>query len=236
MAKGSKKVAGVCLVTLLGLTGLSGVAEAAEARIFAAGGLTRVPVKSLAERKFDSVIRQFFDFSCGSAALATLLTYHYDRPLTEAEVFDAMWAVGDQENIRRLGFSLLDMKLYLESVGLRADGFRVPLDKLREVGVPTIVLISRNGYTHFVVLRGIADRYVVLGDPALGALTVPREDFEEQWNGVALAIHNDTRVARASFNLERDLPLERRAFLRLALDRSNLAQITVLLPSSETEF
>jgi hypothetical protein len=210
-------------------------AAAAEARVTVAGTMFTMPVRSLEARKFETVVRQAYDFSCGSAALATLLTYHYDRPVGEAQVFDAMWTVGDQTNIRAKGFSLLDMKLYLESIGLKADGYRVPLSKLKEVGVPTIALITHKGYAHFVVLRGIAEDYVVLGDPSLGAITMSRADFEKAWNGIAFAIGNDTKVARAHFNLVRDLPLQRRAYLGMALPRASLAAITVLLPQ-QNEF
>ena len=48
-----------------------------------AEGISNVPIRSIQERKFDRVVRQQFDFSCGSAALATLLTFHYDEDTDE---------------------------------------------------------------------------------------------------------------------------------------------------------
>ncbi len=206
-------------------------ARAVEARIFAGSFPVTVDVMSLKEKKFDSVVKQNYDFSCGSAALATLLTYHYDRPMTEEVLFDTMWAAGDKNKIRREGFSLLDMKKYLQSIGMRSDGFRVPLDKLRQVGVPTITLITTRGYTHFVVLRGITDTHVVVGDPALGSRMVTREQFEKEWSGIAFAIHNKARLARSNFNLKRDLPFESKAYLGMAIDRSGLEAVTVLAPN-----
>ncbi len=41
-----------------------------------------------------------------------------------------MFERGDQAKIRKEGFSMLDMKRYLESLGLRADGFELPVDRL----------------------------------------------------------------------------------------------------------
>lgn len=223
-------------LTLLAATGLfAGAASATDARFVAGGTMYTLPVKSMEARKFETVVRQAYDFSCGSAALATLLTYHYNRPVTEEQVFDAMWAVGDKENIRLKGFSLLDMKSYLQTLGLKADGFRVSLDKLKQVGVPTIALIVRKGYAHFVVLRGIHEDYVLLGDPSLGATTEDRKLFEQQWNGIAFALHNDAATGREHFNLSRDLPAMRRAYLGMALPRRTLETITVLLPG-ENEF
>ncbi len=81
-------------------------------------------------RAFSRVWHQQYDFSCGSAALATLITFQYDRPIDETTVFKEMYAVGDQNEIRSKSFSLLDMKRFLESRGYTADGVRSPLDTL----------------------------------------------------------------------------------------------------------
>src|SRR5215467_4814997 len=78
-------------------------------------------VWSLRELKIRSVILQKYDYSCGSAAVATLLTYHYGDPITEEVAFRAMFDNGDQEKIQREGFSLLDMKRFLDAQGYRAD-------------------------------------------------------------------------------------------------------------------
>ncbi len=235
MSSIKKNTLSICAATLLGaaaVTAQFNAAQAVEARIFAGAFPVNVSVMSLKEKKFDSIVKQNYDFSCGSAALATLLTYHYDTPMTEEVLFDKMWAAGDKNKIRREGFSLLDMKKYLQSIGMRSDGFRVPLDKLRQVGVPTITLITTRGYTHFVVLRGITDTHVVVGDPALGSRMVTREQFEKEWSGIAFAIHNKARLARSQFNLKRDLPFESKAYLGMAIDRSGLEAVTVLSPGT----
>ena len=72
---------------------------------------------SYAEVPFRTVVRQQFDYSCGSAALATLMRFHYFRHTSEADIFKAMYEVGDQAQIQKVGFSLLDMKKYLASIG-----------------------------------------------------------------------------------------------------------------------
>ncbi len=107
-------------------------------------------------RRLHRIVRQQFDFSCGSAALATLLTYHYGMPINEAEISQEMIARGDEAQIRSAGFSLLDMRSFLARRGLRAEGVRLPLDKLAEAGVPAVALVDTNGYRHFVLLRGIS--------------------------------------------------------------------------------
>ncbi len=158
--------------------------------------------RSLVETKYDTVIRQQFDFSCGSAALATLLTYHYDTPRRETEVFQGMWRDGDQEAIQRQGFSLLDMKRYLAAGGLSANGYRVDLEQIREADVPGIALIAPNGYRHFVVVKGVEDGFVLVGDPSLGLRRMDRESFEETWNGVYFVLTDGPNINHVPLNAE----------------------------------
>src|SRR3546814_1255924 len=78
-------------------------------------GSYAIHVTSLKEARFKTTVPQQRDFSCGSAAVATLLTYQYGQPVTEAEVFRYMYDHGDQARIRKEGFSLLDIRGYLQS-------------------------------------------------------------------------------------------------------------------------
>ena len=47
----------------------------------------RVRVVSLKQARFKTTIQQQYDFSCGSAAVATLLTYQYGYKINEETVF-----------------------------------------------------------------------------------------------------------------------------------------------------
>jgi hypothetical protein len=145
---------------------------------------------SYAEIPFRTVIHQQFDYSCGSAALATLLHFQYHKGTNEAEVFKAMYAVGDQDRIQKLGFSLLDMKKYLASIGYQADGFRLSLKELQDASIPAIALIQVGSYKHFVVIKGVVGDHVLIGDPALGLREYKAADFEKMWNGIAFLIHD----------------------------------------------
>jgi predicted double-glycine peptidase len=175
-------------------------AQMAAFDIAGSGGEYNIPVQSYSARKFKEVIKQRYDYSCGSAALATMLNRFYGHNITEKEALTAMYAVGDQEKIRKEGFSMLDMKAYLDSIGYTADGYRDSLDKLRKVGIPAIALINANGYHHFVVISGVNDDSVVLLDSARGKRIMRRHDFEEQWNQILFIIRNEMNVAKASFN------------------------------------
>lgn len=194
-------------------------------------GISTVETVSLQESKFTRVVRQQFDFSCGSAALATLLTFHYETPTAEQDAFGAMYEAGDKEKIARAGFSLLDMKQYLESIGFQADGYHAKLDTLESAGVPAIALINYRGYRHFVVVKGITEDEVLLGDPALGLKFVTRGEFDELWdNGVLFIIKNRPEVGQQHFNLGNEWNLLARAPLGQALPNDSLANLTVSLP------
>jgi hypothetical protein len=178
------------------------------------------------------VYEQKYDYSCGSAALASLLTYHYGNKVSEQSVFKTMYEQGDQEKIQKQGFSLLDMKHYAESRGFRADGFRIGLDKLLKVGVPAITLIKNKGYMHFVLIKGVTDQEVLVGDPSLGVKVIPRSQFESMWEGhILFIIHNNLDTAREHFNAEPEWKLSARAPMDMSLYREYLADFNLMLPA-----
>jgi predicted double-glycine peptidase len=186
-------------MSAIGVTGCSGTLSNSGAVLSSPTlGEMVIPTQTIAERRFAGVIRQRFDFSCGSAALATLLRHHYGKNTDEAAAFKGMWAKGDRQQIRRLGFSLLDMKRYLESQGLPANGFKVTLDQIAEGGTPGIALVNERGYKHFVVVKGVRGDEVLLGDPSTGLEVRSRAAFQRSWNGVFFIIQPG--VASGRFN------------------------------------
>jgi predicted double-glycine peptidase len=166
------------------------------------GGAATLNLESFQEKKYQATLAQQYDFSCGSAALATLLTYNYKIPVSEQEVFQSMFENGDKKVIAESGFSLLDIKNYLARRGLESNGYRAPLEKLANVRLPAIVLINVRGYSHFVVLEGIQDGYVLLSDPANGMRSEPLGQFESQWTGIFFLILTDAEQAQQGFNSE----------------------------------
>ena len=230
-----------CSLLMLCLPLLGGVASpgAGAADIGAFGTRFEVPLVSMREARFQRTLHQQYDFSCGSAAVATLLTHHYADPVTEEFVFEQMYQQGDQQKIRKEGFSLLDIKRFLASRGFLADGFQLPLDKLAEAGFPAIVLVAEQGYRHFVVVKGLGQSRVLIGDPAGGTRAMPRAGFEAIWQGRLLfVIHG--RVARpgqvlaagtalrpARFNDADDWRVAPAAPLEQAINRGGLDLLTM---------
>ena len=188
-----------------------------------------VDVDSVAERRWSMVVRQQLDFSCGSAAVATLLTYLYERPTDEATVFDAMFAAGDQALIRRQGFSMLDMQRYLAGIGFRSDGFQVTLEQLAEQRAPAIVLINYHGYHHFVVVLGITPDEVLVANPAFGLQRYDRAEFQAMMaSDVIFAIRNGINVARRNWSPDAAWAAVPRAPMTAGLDRDGIDTLLTL--------
>ena len=142
------------------------------------------PVRSLLEIRREAVVVQEWDNSCGAAAVATVLTYGHNDPVSEAAVALAMLRRTDALRVRvRGGFSLLDMKRFAESRGYTAAGYRgLTLDEL--LGTPAaIVPIDEHGNPHFVVVRGRQGDHVDIADPAFGNRRIPVQRFMEVWKG-----------------------------------------------------
>ncbi len=219
-------------VAACSLATLVPVAPSNAAEIFLNGlalgsGNVGVHVQSWRAQKFESTIHQQYDFSCGSAALATLLNYSYKIPATEQEVFKGMFGHGDQKQIEEHGFSLLDMKLYLASRDLPSAGYKAPLSKIAGVGVPGIVLVNERGYRHFVVLRGIQNGWVLLSDPSVGMRTEQVAAFEKEWSGIFFVILKGVDVAKAGYNSRQDwktAPPPPIGLARFAVDLATLEQ------------
>ncbi len=198
----------------------------AQVRLNGPGGPFSVSVVNYRDLPFRTVVRQHYDFSCGSAALATLLRHHYGRDVGEEAVFRAMYERGDQDEIRRVGFSLLDMKAYVQAHGYRADGYRVPLDALARRGGPAVVMIDTAGYRHFVVFKGMEGDRVLIGDPALGLKIYDRATFSRLWNGVAFVIHDPAQAGSLESDW-RDWAEPRPAEV---IERVSVAELTRELP------
>ncbi|MDP3745077.1 MAG: C39 family peptidase [Methylotenera sp.] len=152
------------------------------------GAVIRKNLISMREMKFVNMVQQHTDFSCGAAALATILNYAYHHNLTEEEVIEGMLKVSDVELVRQKGFSLLDIKNYTQSIGMRGRGYNVQPATLEKITIPTIVLLNYKGYKHFVVLRKSTADKAYIADPALGNRIMKREEFDASWNGIVFAV------------------------------------------------
>lgn len=152
----------------------------------ASRSLESTSVQSMLETRRDRVVVQQWDLSCGAAVLATVLAYQHADPVPEREIATALINrkeyLANPELVReRQGFSLLDLKRYVERRGYEGSGFgQLTLADLKD-RAPIILPISSNGYNHFVVFLGQRQGRVLLADPAWGKRTMTVEQFSNVW-------------------------------------------------------
>ncbi|MGN6741122.1 C39 family peptidase [Dyella sp.] len=150
-------------------------------------------VESMQEGRYRNMVRQHTDYSCGAAALATVLRYAYHLNVDETTVIQGMMGVADEAVVKQRGFSLLDIKHYVESLGMRGRGYRINEARLRTLRVPGLVLMDVRGFRHFVVLKQVRGNIVELADPMLGNRSMNLPDFLAAWpsRAVFVVIGND---------------------------------------------
>ena len=157
-------------------------------------------VKSLLEIRQQQVVIQQFDLSCGAAALATLLRFQFGENVTEREIAIALMRreayLANPDLIRQhQGFSLLDLKRYVQSRGYDGMAFgALQFDDLLRLA-PIMVPLNLHGYQHFVIVRDSVNSQVMLADPAWGNRTMQVGEFMRVWV-------NDPQLGRVGFLIQ----------------------------------
>lgn len=178
MVRPSFRLWRILAVPLVGAAALCGcgVSAADDAR----------PVTSLIEMRHRDVVIQKWDLSCGAAALDMLLHYEWGDPATERDI--ALGLMSRKEYIQhpelvqiREGFSLLDLKRYVDQHGYKGIGLGdMDFEDLLKYA-PLMVPVNALGYNHFVIFRGVYGNRVILADPAWGNRTMTIEKFKRMW-------------------------------------------------------
>ncbi|MFA6011299.1 MAG: C39 family peptidase [Desulfobacteraceae bacterium] len=143
----------------------------------------RNEVSPLSESIHACILKQNYDYSCGSAALGTLLNYYLGENLTEKQIIQGLMEYGDKEQIKKLrAFSLWDMQKFVDVLGYKSGGYNAELSDLKNPDLwPCIVPIELFGYRHFVVLKGIHKGHVFVADPWKGNSSYTVDQFLTMW-------------------------------------------------------
>ncbi|NNH88571.1 C39 family peptidase [Acinetobacter terrae] len=152
-----------------------------------------VQVKPAIIDQFRGIVHQAYDYSCGSAALTTLLNGYtnLNATLTEQQVMDGLMKFGETDKIvERRSFSLLDMKRFVSAIGFESGGYRGEFSDLVKQEQPAIVPISYAGFKHFVVFKAYKNGRVYVADPALGNISFDEVRFKEIWENNTLFLIN----------------------------------------------
>jgi predicted double-glycine peptidase len=148
-----------------------------------------VQVNPAIEQQFRGIVKQAYDYSCGSAALTTLLNGYIGEKLTEQQTMNGLLRYGEYDRIvERRSFSLLDMKRFVTALGYNSGGYKGQFSDLAKLDKPAIVPIVYAGFKHFVVFKTYRDGRVFVADPALGNLSFSADHFQEIWDNNTLFI------------------------------------------------
>ena len=177
------KVHTVVSVSLLLFCG-SQVCFGAEVVVNMGGTREEVPVKSLRALRDAGVVKQGYDYSCGAASLATLLTFGLNDPVSEGTLLRELISPLPADRLAALqhdGLSLFDLQRLAQARGHKAQGFRIGSSQLRKLAYPAIVFIRPHGYRHFAVFKGLRGDRIYLADPSLGNVRMPLYRFLDMW-------------------------------------------------------
>lgn len=126
---------------------------------------------------YQDIVQQSHDYSCGAAALATLIAgITNDKNTSESDVIAAIEAVAKTEPGE--GYSLHALEMASGKLGHYAQAVKIPKESLPKIKKPVMLLIGRAGQMpHYVVLKGIRNNVAFLADPIRGNLRVDYENL-----------------------------------------------------------
>lgn len=145
---------------------------------------------SLKEIRERGLVMQQWETSCAAATIATVLTYGLGDAVSEAHVVASMLKRTDAATVKKQGgFSLLDMKRFVEDRGYTGRGYKhLSFDDLKAFQAP-IIPIDHYGFNHYVVFNGVKDGEVFLADPAFGNRKMSLQQFSRVWmDGMAFVV------------------------------------------------
>jgi uncharacterized protein len=149
------------------------------------------------ELKYTNVVRQRLDFTCGGAALATILSHYWGRPTPEEEILEIFRARYPDAKVWQAkvaaGFTFDDIAFATEVLGYEAAGAKVSSVELAAMKGPVIIHLNKGKFQHFVVLTKAQDGVFYIADPIVGKVALERPEFEQQYTGNAMAIWRDQR-------------------------------------------
>ena len=142
-----------------------------------------IDVKSVKELKEQDVILQTDEFTCGAAALATILKEYGDITVSEGELLRQ-----EKDLEKGKGLTLLQLKKLAEARGFKAEGYQMELLNLFDFKSPMIMHVQLPVGGHYMVFKGISKDRIFLADPGQGQTRMSLEEFARIWTGNVLAI------------------------------------------------
>ncbi len=162
-------------------------------------GFLALPVESKAitpyrDIRYQGVVGQTSYYTCGPAAIATLLIYYYGIETSEKEILElSHQAIKDRGKNPEdgKGINALALQQALAAKGISAQGMKISPQNLADYfnrgGVPLILHVT-NPQLHYVLAVGMFGDWVVIADPSWGRKIIHLNDLikEKGFEGVVL--------------------------------------------------
>jgi hypothetical protein len=151
----------------------------------------QIYVRSWKELRNRNIVMQTYDYSCGAAALATILRYYWNDPGDEHQIINAILKTltfDEAKDRMDHGLSITDLRHGAVQLGYLSTIGAMSFQQLAQARVPLVVPLRIKDYDHFVVYRGIADGRVYLADPIRGNVRPTVAEFCQQWQKNAVLV------------------------------------------------
>ncbi len=119
---------------------------------------------------FEGIDKQIHDYSCGTAALATLISGLYEK-VEEQKIIDVIF---DSEKAQNQGYTASQLEQAAKKLGFNAEWRKIAPEFLFKIKQPVMLLIGLNSdFPHYVVFKGIDNNEAFLADPIRGNIRIP---------------------------------------------------------------
>lgn len=113
---------------------------------------------------------------CGAACLSSIIQYYGGNVTLERLI--------ELTKTTKEGTTFYNLKEASEEIGLATRSYRVDdIEKIKEINIPFICQITKNNYTHFIVVYKIKDNKLLIMDPSIGKQSIDIFDFNNIWTG-----------------------------------------------------
>jgi predicted double-glycine peptidase len=172
---------------------------AGEVNIITPAKVIRVNTKSFIEIRSENMVRQHYDYSCGTSSLATILEFFYQKPISESRILrwilikKGLLSKNCSQNLEKCKFkkqlqklenqdfmlSFWDLANFSREIGFKPVALAVDIKTLFQLKVPVIVYIKpRKWDSHFSVYRGTDGKFIYLADPSYGNIRMKISKFK----------------------------------------------------------
>jgi len=145
-------------------------------------------IKSWIEFKNENIVRQKYDYSCGSASLSTILKYYYNYNIEEKDILDYIFearGLDSKDKVKYkkgdLPLSFFDLSWYSQKKDFKTIGLALDLSSLSYLKAPVILFVKIRNNEHFTVYKSMDLNYVYLADPSFGNIKVSISKFKEMF-------------------------------------------------------